>query len=333
MSKKPIAVCISDIHFNINNLKLSSVALQAAVAKANDLGVPLVIAGDLNDTKAIIRAEVANAIIPILEQCEYKPFALVGNHDMINEKGQEHGLNYLKPYAIVVDRPRVLPVSGSPLAMIPYYSNPKELEFYLGTTPSDALVIMHQGVKGGDMGDYFQDHSAIDVSLLDRFKAVISGHYHRHQTIGKLTYIGSPFTMTFGEAKDGPKGFLILNSDGSFERVILDLRRHVKMEVPADAVLSLNMDKALKEKSNDLLWVKVTGTPSELAKINKAEIGAILIGHSNFKLDKIPTASETVEMKPQAVSGEELFDGIIDSTSESQAQKKVLKALWREVAS
>lgn len=315
---KPIAVIISDLHFNILNLELSTKALQKAIIEAKKLDVPLIIAGDLHDTKAIIRAEVANRLLQLLDG-NVQTYIIVGNHDRINEKANAHGLNYLKDVAHIVEEP----TDVDDMTLLPYYHDTDALKRDLAKIEND-IVIMHQGVKGAFMGDYIQDKSSIDPEELANF-TVISGHYHKHQTVGTVTYIGSPFTMTFGEANDGLKGFLVLNSDGSFERRILDLRKHV--------IINTTVEERVKVKlqSNDLLWLKITGPTSELKKLKKTELGQFYIGHSNFKLDLIPTDAEEVKLSPVTMSEPEMLDSLINGLDEPNSFKQTLKELWREI--
>lgn len=281
---KPLFVAISDIHFNINTLELASKSLQAALHKAEELNIPLIIAGDLNDTKAIIRAEVANAIIRILKPAKIKVYILEGNHDKVNEKGREHGLNYLAPYAYILDMPHILGLNGHPVFVIPYQS---DSEAIIGTLNAHQLVpkiiIMHQGFRGAFMGDYIQDKSSISIEVFKKH-TVISGHYHRHQTLGTVTYIGSPYTITFGEANDGPKGFLIINTDGTFERQILELRKHIVVNRRINRDLEIPIDNY---QHGDLVKVRITGPRGLLKLVNKQKLGLKLIGHGNFKLELI----------------------------------------------
>lgn len=326
---KPIAVLISDIHFSVQNLEIASLALTAALDKAAKLGVPTVIAGDLQDTKAIIRGEVANRLILLLKQAKTPVYILVGNHDLINEKGNDHALTYLQPYAIIIDKISLpgLNSNNKHLYLIPYQSNTDEFLNFLSTNaPREAILIMHQGYLGAAMGDYIQDKSSISPDLVKDF-TVISGHYHRHQTIGTVTYIGSPYTITFGEANDGPKGFLILNEDGTFTREILNLRKHVIVEMDYN---DLNLPK-LAITPQDLVWIKITGPRSELNKINKNDLGMKLLGHSNFKLDLIGTEKVQIKHVSKNTTPEELLDLMIDTESDTIDQKTYLKKMWRNL--
>jgi DNA repair exonuclease SbcCD nuclease subunit len=321
-TNKPLFVAISDIHFNIQNLNLAAESLSAALFKATELKVPLVIAGDLNDTKAIIRAEVANKMISILENAKTPVFILEGNHDKVNEKSDDHGLNYLKPYAKIIDKVAATKFLPNVL-FIPYQNDGEKLTSILERVPEKTILVMHQGVRGAFMGDYVQDKTSIDTELLKDF-TVISGHYHRHQTVGTLTYIGSPYTMTFGEANDGPKGFLVVNEDGSFTREILNLRKHTILELN-----NLNEFNFKNLNPSDLIWIKLSGNSEYLENIKKSDV-AKLIGHSNFKLDKIYPEKVKLEKKAELTDGE-ILDALIDSSQESSEQKKYLKQLWREL--
>lgn len=315
---KPTAVLISDIHFNINTLKLASAALKTAVDKSNKLKIVLVIAGDLNDTKAIIRAEVANSIIEILSKAEQKVIILCGNHDLVNEKGTEHGLNYLAPYAMIVDEPGYL--HEEKLMLVPYHSDTTKLLKFLKEVTPGVTVIMHQGFMGAFMGDYIQDKSSIDPKELSHL-TVFSGHYHRHQTINTITYIGSPYTITFGEANDGPKGFLVINNDGSFTRQILELRKHIIVERTPETAL----DTIEGYNPGDLLWLKVKGPLSHINTIKKSNFK-----YQGFKLDLIPIDSDKIEVKIDTLSNYDLMDILIDNLQDTNEHKEYLKSLWKE---
>lgn len=322
---KPIAVCISDLHFNLQNLELATQALSAALKKAEDIDVPLIIAGDLTDTKAIIRGEVANRLIEIIGYTNTEVHILVGNHDLINEKGIEHSLNFLRPYANIVDNP-YWDYNIPTLRLIPYQNDISRIfrcfESWMGDPTK--ILIMHQGFQGANLGDYVQDKTSISLDLVKDF-TVISGHYHKHQTIGTVTYIGSPYTITFGEANDGPKGFLILNEDGSFTREILQLRKHIVVSRRVEEAYTADMNV----KPNDLLWLKISGPTSELKKLNKAELGMVHIGHENFKLELIPTNTTSIAANVDVlrVTDREILEKTIDNLNETSAQKQRLKEL------
>lgn len=328
---KPIAVLISDIHFSLPNLELASAALLRAQFKAKMLNVPLVIAGDLLDTKAIIRAEVANKLIDLLSvKDKTDTIILVGNHDLCNEKGKDHALNFLKPYTTVIDSPQIGNLSGITCLLLPYETNNEKLELMFSDLDSLNLVIMHQGISGSNMGDYIQDKSAIGHSTVAGLR-VISGHYHTRQTIelpnnGKWDYIGNPYTMSFGEANDPEKGFQVLFDDGSLEFVPTNLRKHIVVECHVDDLVTC----PYTHKKGDLLLFKCQGPRKELATVTKELIANNYGITDSFRLELIPTDIAPTAQKMNSQTQPELLDSIIDSLSEDPKQKTLLKELWRE---
>lgn len=333
---KPVAVLGSDIHFNINTLPLADKALRMMVDKAGGLGVPLIIAGDLHDTKANIRGECSNNIIEILELCHIMPYVIRGNHCSIHEKSKIHSLKFLKHVSHLVSEIETTYLDGvNRTYLIAYNHDVEDLKAYIKTIPKGSCVIMHQGLVSTNAGHYIQDKSAItkeDVAGL----RVISGHYHTRQTIdlpngGKWDYIGNPFTLNYGEASDPPKGFQILMDDGSLEFVPTNLRKHVVFEFEAK-FSALGPMACPKVNENDLLWIKAKGTREELSKLNKKWVSSYagLDDNFAFKLDLIPTDDKPTKQTTK-LTKRELLDSIIDSLSDSTERKLRLKNMWKDL--
>lgn len=289
--------------------------------------LPLVISGDLHDTKGLIRAECANTMIATMkyaEDCGVPVYILVGNHDLIHEKSSEHALEFLSPYAMIIDRPQVI---GS-LHFIPYQNTAAKFLAEINKFKKGSIVIAHQGTIGGQLGDYVKDSSAFDPAAVKDYK-VFLGHYHAHYELGTTVSIGNPYTLTFGEAKDPEKGFLVVHEDGTYDRILTHQRRHWVVAVDFKDLEDLDFSAS---RSDDLMWFKVTGRRSELDSLDKIALGNRLFGHTNFKLDKTCVDAVTVEQqKDDNKTAEELMDAVIDNTSESGDTKEELKHLWREL--
>ena len=336
--RTPIAVLISDIHYNLNNLELADAALNQAMRKAEELDVQLIIAGDLHDTKANLRAECVTRLLQTFIQSARKPCILRGNHDSLNEKTKLHALDFLSASAILIDTPRC--IGG--LYLIPYFHDRNELADYLQTIPQGSMIILHQGIEGSNMGDYVKDASAISKDVVAGFRC-ISGHYHARQDIqtgplksnhvGLYSYIGSPYTQSWGEAKDPTKGFQVLYNDGSLEFIPTNLRKHVICEIEADFMGLRELKQPLDLNPDDLLWVKVTGDREDLQRLSRKEIadGLGLPTGRAFRLDLIANEQKPVQTEHQTpVSEADMMDLLIDQlTSTSADQKARLKSLWR----
>lgn len=336
---KPIkhvtAVLISDIHYNLQTLPLADAATRQAIHKANEFSVPMIIAGDLHDSKANLRAECVNAMLETFKLVKTECFILVGNHDLTNEKANTNSIEFLDGLNDRVGLIRNQMISSHKgLEYIAYHSDTEKLKKKLTKLPKSITVIMHQGLSGSNSGEYIQDKTAITPADVAGLR-VISGHYHTRQTIklpngGKWDYIGNPYTLNFGEANDPEKGYQILYDDGSLEFIPTNLRKHRIVVLSADknGVHSAYTPETRKE---DLVWVKVSGPKEFISKIDKEYIRKYWIKEANFKLDLIPTESTSTSIK-KGLSEAELLDAVIDGlTDVSPERKLMLKELWKEL--
>lgn len=330
----PKAVCISDIHFNLTTYPVAAAALTQALRKAEELRVPLIIAGDIHDSKANMRGECVKSMIDVLASATTPVLLLVANHDRINEKSKEHSLEFLKPYTYVINTPEFYPGLG--FYFIPYEHDTEALRAYLKTVPPGSTLIMHQGISGSNAGEYIQDKSAINKEDVENFR-VISGHYHTRQdiktgrprkgAIGLWSYIGNPYTLNFAESKDPDKGFQILMDDGLLEFVPTNLRKHVVIEIQT------TRGECWDTKSpnpGDFVLVKLHGTSGYLSTVSKVEVGRKLNLAENFRLDLIPEDETITAPEVKNLSQPDLLDQLIESlTSAPMDQKNRLKALWK----
>lgn len=312
-----------------------------AVQKANDLRVPLIVAGDLHDTKANLRGECVKAIMDTLSLCP-ETIVIRGNHDSINEKSDAHSLEFLRGLqnvTIVDTGGYAFSCHGRTINCVPYNSNVTALSHYLKSVSHNNILVLHQGIQGSQSGDYFQDHSALapaDVAGL----RIISGHYHRRQTIslpngGQWDYIGNPYTLNYGEANDPPKGFQVLMSDGSLQFVPTDLRKHIIVDInvtenPITGTLRTAAEWSSQSSSDeDLVWVKLRAPREVIKSTSKDKIKALTGLKVEFKFDLIPDESVTAEInRKQPV--QQTLDYLIDSlSSTSDEQKERVKSIWK----
>lgn len=333
----PKAVLISDIHYNLNNLELAEAALRMAIDRANTMGLPLIIAGDLHDTKAMMRGECVNRLIETMQLSDTRPIVLIGNHCLINERSKEHSLEFLRPYCHVIDEPQYNHTLQ--IYFIPYHSDRDELSVLLKGIPKGSTLIMHQGVEGAKMGEYVLDKSSLPKECFKDFR-VISGHYHARQSVicgkvkkgqvGIFNYIGTPYTTSFAEANDQPKGFQILMDDGTLEHVPTNLRKHVIIESNiTDLDYNLGKYGIKKSIANNLVWLKLSGTRQSLDGFNRESI-SLLLGTDNYKLEKIYMDSEQKAVSKDTKTDLEVLYSLLDQI-ESESYRKQLIDLVEEI--
>ncbi len=268
-------VAISDVHISLKNLSVAIQVLKQALDKARELKVPLFIAGDLNDTKALMRSEWVEALIQLFGK-EYKDvliYILVGNHDLNNKNSSQNSLMFLNliQNVAVLDQPSHLTFGDVEFGIIPYMANKEE---FLAASDriASAYLLCHQGFMGAFMGDYVVDESSVDPKLLKDYKQVFSGHYHKHQRVeDNIMYFGSPFTVNFGESKQ-EKFIWVIEKAGSelnARPILTNVRRHIQLTVDYETDLK---DEIVNK--NDLVKIIRKGTKEfALSKVDYSRIG------------------------------------------------------------
>ena len=190
---------------------------------------------------------------------------------------------------------------------------------------------MHQGRKESNSGDYIQDPSAIEAQDVAGHR-IVSGHYHARQCYpdengGIWDFIGSPYTVTFGEANDPDKGFQILYSDGSLEFVPTNLRRHRIVDFHIDDIGSIF------HMTGDLIWVKIRGPADKLVRITKEQVKHDCELSESFRLELVhdEQTTQTPEQNlVQNLSQTQIFDSLIESLSNTTPeQKQRVRHLWK----
>lgn len=322
--RRPIAVITGDVHFTLQTLDLATAVLRQGLHVANHIQVPFILNGDTLDGKAIVRGEIMNRLLEIVKSSPVEIIINTGNHDLLSAKAEESALNFLAPYCTVVRSP----VAYRGFNFIPYQITTEKMQQALALFAPGETLIVHQGVQDAFLGHYVQDTTSLPRDAFSDFR-VIASHYHRRQDIAcgdrTFSYIGSPYSITFTEAEDGPKGINILYNNGDLELVPTNLRKHVKVLRPVSEV----MLPIPGLKPTDLLWLQVSGPYSELEKLDKAAVGQAHLGHQNFKLEKLSTDAKIEIPGQSAMSNSELLDEVIEAGTETKSVKAELKSFWR----
>jgi len=136
-----------------------------------------------------------------LSNCGVVVWLLPGNHDQINEKGD----NALQPFAELGNVSVFTnPVTGGYGTWLPYRKNKEEITSFLKNenVNRNKPIFMHQGIQTFEINNGLVDNDGIDPTFLATgTQLVISGHYHKRQSKGVgIHYVGSPYQVNASEA-------------------------------------------------------------------------------------------------------------------------------------
>lgn len=163
------------------------------------------ILGDLWHLRYRVPVSLLNAVAETFEAWGLNVVLLPGNHDQVDVYGR-NAMEVLGalPNVEVFSEPTVN-ASG---AFLPYRKDPGlmvELSQKLLAQAAVKILYTHAGVRGAAQNGSIYDADGIPLEALVGWDLVVTGHYHRHQRLGNVVYLGSPWETRADEAGD-PKG-------------------------------------------------------------------------------------------------------------------------------
>jgi DNA repair exonuclease SbcCD nuclease subunit len=146
----------------------------------------------------------------------YTSYILVGNHDTYFKNTNDvNSLELLlKQYSNInlITSPTEVEFDGLNILMLPWICPENEIESLnsLQTTRSP-IAIGHFEIEGFEMHRGAICDKGLKPNIFDRFDSIYSGHFHTRSTQRNITYIGTPYEMTWSDFGEN-KGFAILDT-------------------------------------------------------------------------------------------------------------------------
>jgi DNA repair exonuclease SbcCD nuclease subunit len=145
-------------------------------------------------------------------------YVMVGNHDLFyREKRDIHSMVVGSefPNIVLVDAPIV----KGDVALIPWLIEDEWKEY---TSIKSKYLFGHLELPGFKMNAMLDmpDHGTLNATHFEHQEYVFSGHFHKRQTKGKISYIGNPFGHNYSDVWDFERGAMFLEWDK--EPVFLD---------------------------------------------------------------------------------------------------------------
>lgn len=267
---------VGDPHVRTNDLpecvELRKLISEVAVKEQVDR---IVVLGDLFHTHQMVNLDVQRFWLDSLLEWNDLPISgvdvLVGNHDkrVGTDLTSTHALMCFSnvPGVRVVDCPTVI---APGITALPHYTS-HDAFIKAANEAGGNTLICHQTFDGSKYENGFYAPDGIDSNLLKQ-GAIISGHIHSQQEVGKVWYPGSPRWLTLGDANEEKAIWVVTHDDDGriVERTPYDTStvctRILLLEDTPEAPVEVPEGKAL-------VTVDVRG-PAEYIAQRKEELAA-----------------------------------------------------------
>lgn len=167
----------------------------------------LLILGDLTDSKDHHSSVLVNRIVKYMRELVSRGMditILKGNHDYIDP--DQPFFQFLEEidYVGYVKDPSAMLIEGIPCLLLPHTRDPIEewesSPIVKQWCKKAKLVFMHQSVIGSVASNGFEMAKGLPRNYLTKFPGkVISGDIHCPQKVGKVEYVGSPYSIRFDD--------------------------------------------------------------------------------------------------------------------------------------
>lgn len=144
-------------------------------------------------------------------------YTLIGNHDM----AFKNTLEVNSPSLVINDYKNVkviqnfttIGLGDTLIDVVPWICDENENDIIkkIKSSKSD-ICFGHFEIMGFEMERGSICETGIDKKILSRYDVVLSGHFHHKSTQGNITYVGTPYEMTWSDFND-VKGFHIFDTE------------------------------------------------------------------------------------------------------------------------
>ncbi len=167
--------------------------------------------GDFHNNRSSINIMTLNHSVRVLEMLSEnfdKIYFIPGNHDIFfKDKRDIQSITWAKHIKNVIIINEITTLHD--VTFVPWLV--KE-EFKKLKTISSKYMFGHFELPNYYMNSMVKmpEHGEFNETYLQKIEKVFSGHFHKRQSSGNVTYIGNCFPHNFGDANDDDRGCMIL---------------------------------------------------------------------------------------------------------------------------
>lgn len=194
--------------------------------------------GDVYDNRKMIDIrtlkESMEWFVTPLQNSDIDVTLLVGNHDTIYKNTLEPNsvrelLNWTRFH--IIDRPTETTIANASFLLVPWICKDNEQECNEALTTSRAdYCAGHFHISGMQVIPGTLATTGLQRGVFDRFRHTFSGHFHCHSTSDKITYVGTPYQLTWNDYSMS-KGVVVLDTDANEWELVTGLAEDVFIKV------------------------------------------------------------------------------------------------------
>lgn len=314
---------VGDMHLRINTFTLATDFLSWLNRFIDEQKPDLVVAlGDALHDHAVIRSEVLNELMNhIYYVTDQKiPYVyLKGNHDQFTPKdGKYHAL---LPFKDRIDNLYVVDEIQDLFGMtfVPFLANGED--FPKVTLP---ICVAHQTFLGADYGP-INSKEGVDPDSVSA-EIIISGHIHKRHNLGKVVYVGSPYSQGAADINQ-IKGVSMFNTDTfqfTFYETPFPGWKTFEYELNSENSVE-KLHKELSEQllgTNDYWIVELTGPKAEIISYLDSKEYKQLIKQVNIRPKTTFTDKQKQKVSISSVSMGQIVSEFVDKVYNGSLDKE-----------
>jgi DNA repair exonuclease SbcCD nuclease subunit len=152
-----------------------------------------------------------------LRENDIKFITLLGNHDVSYKNTLEVNSSQLllNEYdnITVYDSFSTVDFGGIDIDIVPWLCDDNQVEIFEQIKKSKSQICFgHFEIDGFEMERGVTCHGGLDRVKLNKYDVVLTGHFHHKSSDGTITYVGTPYEITWSDYND-PRGFHIFDTD------------------------------------------------------------------------------------------------------------------------
>jgi DNA repair exonuclease SbcCD nuclease subunit len=143
-------------------------------------------------------------------------YTLLGNHDVAFKNTLQVNSSQLLldgyDNITVLDSFSTMQFGGIDVDIVPWICDDNEAEILSQIKKSKSQICFgHFELAGFEMDRGNICHEGLDKKKLDKYDVVLTGHFHHKSTDGTITYVGTPYEITWADYNDS-RGFHIFDT-------------------------------------------------------------------------------------------------------------------------